>query len=181
VIVLVSLQLGIKLCKIPTLKALWDEEVKQRRKLAIGDLGSSSGDLKRWLERIPQLKPYTEQFQEAGLTAEAMLAVQSDAQLAESGARIDNEVDKYCLLLNLARVRAYRCEHSRTSSLDARLNADLPLSRQGFLRSVSRSSSKTRKPKAAHSRMLGTVEMEQVDSSVLPRWAEMGGVPTGVC
>ena len=119
---------------------IWqDQEAKQRRKLKIGDMGQSSSDLKRWLQRFPQLESYAEQFAEAGLTAEKMLAVQSDAQLAESGALIDDEVDKYCLLLNLARARAYRREHMSPINLETRLRADLPgLGRRQFSRASQR-------------------------------------------
>ena len=46
-------------------------------------LGKSTQELKEWLGFIPQLKLYARQFEEAGVTGEAMLAVESEQELAE--------------------------------------------------------------------------------------------------
>jgi len=125
-----SIMLGVKLCSLPSLKALLvhasichsctfdsciltalhvlqDEESRQKHKLARGVLGESVQELKEWLSRIDQLKPYRERFEAAKVTGRAMLAITSEAELSSCGVSIDTEVDKYCLLLNLARVRAH--------------------------------------------------------------------------
>lgn len=47
-----SVMLGVKLCKLPALKSLWEEESKHKLKLERGVLGPSMQDLKQWLSCI---------------------------------------------------------------------------------------------------------------------------------
>ena len=95
--------LGVKLAKLPLLKGLFDEESKQKRKLSRATLGARSEDLLEWLKLIPDLRTYISGFQEKGATGAQLAQVESDAQLIELG--IHAEVDRKCLLLQLARVR----------------------------------------------------------------------------
>lgn len=83
------------------------DESKHKRKIGRCELGPGEQDLKQWLLCIDQLKPYADQFEEANVTGETMLAIMSESDLAGCGVLIDVEVDKYCLLLNLARVRSH--------------------------------------------------------------------------
>ena len=78
-------------------------------------LGTSEQGLKQWLSRIDQLKPYAEQFRAAKITGGALLAITSEEELCACGVSIDAEVDRYCLLLNLARVRAHAREQGQPS------------------------------------------------------------------
>ena len=77
--------------------------MKHKQKLGRCVLGKSKQDLKQWLSSIDQLEPYAEQFKAADVTGGAMLAIMSEAELSVCGVSINIEVDKYCLLLNLAR------------------------------------------------------------------------------
>ena len=82
-------------------------------------LGPTEQDLKQWLLSIEQLNPYAAQFEDAKVTGETMLAITSEETLASCGVSIDAEVDKYCLLLNLARVRAHAHEKGQPRIVDA--------------------------------------------------------------
>ena len=122
------------------------EESKHKKKLERVELGPGEQDLKQWLSRIDQLKPYTEQFEAAKVTGAGLLAIKSEAALAACGISIDTEVDKYYLLLNLARVRA----HAREKG-------------QPRVQPTKTKRSKEKRPLAARDgAALGSVEMETV-------------------
>ena len=96
--------LGIKLCKLPLLKGLWDEEKKQKRKQARAAPSGAAHLITPWLRDIGQLAEYVDLFERAGMvTADAIVNIDSDAPLIEIG--MDDEVDRKYLLLQLARVR----------------------------------------------------------------------------
>ena len=142
------------------------EESKQNKKLDRVFLGPTEQDLKKWLLCIEQLKPYASQFEDAKVTGEAMLAITSEEALADCGVSIDAEVDKYYLLLNLARVRAHAQEN-------------------GLPRTVDQSKAKPSKPKRGKDKRplaqrdgaaLGSVEMETV-----ARPSQKRTIQRGVC
>lgn len=115
---------------------------------------SSSGS------RVSTLKPYAKKFEDAKVKGEAMLTITSEVELADCGVSIDVEVDKYCLLLNLARVRAHARDSSQPHQIDcSKASPNKP------------KRAKANKPRIASKAALGSVEMEQVarassDSSV---------------
>ena len=112
--------LGVKIAKLPLLKSLFDEEAKQKRKLSRATLGARSEDLLEWLKLIPDLQTYISGIQEKGTTGAQLVQVESDAPLIELG--MNSEVDRKCLLLQLARVRARASKMSQRSVAGA-LNA----------------------------------------------------------
>ena len=143
------------------------EESKHKRKLERGVLGKSEQDLKQWLSHITQLKPYAEQFEDANVTGEAILAITSEAELFDCGVSIDVEVDKYCLLLNLARVRAHAREGKKPRMTD---------------QSKAKIGKAKRPPTKRGGAALGTVEMEQVAQADSEQSAPAAGlVKRGVC
>ena len=99
------LMLGIKLCKLPLLKGLWDEEGKQTKKLSRVTLDALTDGVVPWLKRIGQLSEYVPHLEEAGLSADEILGIRSEEPLIKLG--IQDEVDRMYLLLQLARVRAH--------------------------------------------------------------------------
>ena len=129
------------------------QESKHKKKLERVLLGPTEQDLKQWLLSIEQLKPYAAQFEDAKVTGETMLAITSEEALADCGVSIDAEVDRYCLLLNLARVRAHAREQGRPRTTD---HSKAPT------KTKRRKGGKGRKPLAARDAALDSVEMESV-------------------
>ena len=98
--------LGVKLGKLPLLKGMFEEESKQEKKASRATLGAGAEDLLDWLKLIPDLLIYIDGFQEDGTTGAQLSQVESDAPLIALG--MNSEVDRKCLLLQLARVRRAR-------------------------------------------------------------------------
>ena len=67
-------------------------------------LGRGAEDLVVWLQHIPDLHRYADMFEKAGTTGELLVAINSDTELIDLGMK--REIDRKCLLLQLARVRA---------------------------------------------------------------------------
>ena len=103
--------LGIKLAKLPLLKGFFDEESKQKTKLSRATLHAGAEDLLQWLKLIPDLRTYISIFQQSGTTGAQLAQVESDAPLIELG--MNSDVDRKCILLQLARVRARHRNDSR--------------------------------------------------------------------
>ena len=109
--------LGIKLAKVATLKAMFEEESKQKQKiLRVTGLGANAEDLVHWMQPIPDLRAYINTIMESGTTGTQLLQMDSDAPLIALG--MHSEVDRKCLLLQLARVRA-RIEKKIQRSIEA--------------------------------------------------------------
>ena len=122
--------LGVKLAKLPLLKGLFDEESKQKRKLSRATLGARSEDLLEWLKLIPDLRTYISGFQEKGATGAQLAQAESDAQLIEYG--INSEVDRKCLLLQLARVRERSKHQACAEGIAHRLRQSLMEAARAF-------------------------------------------------
>ena len=73
-------------------------------KLERTTLGAGANDLLNWLKTIPDLRAYVDTIKESSVTGAQLVQVQSDAPLVAIG--VHSEVDRLCLLLQLARVRA---------------------------------------------------------------------------
>ena len=139
------------------------EQSKHQRKMDRGELGPTGEDLKKWLSRIDQLKPYVPQFEDAKITGSAMLEISSEEELSRCGVSINEEVDKYCLLLNLARVRV----HTRESGV-------LRTSDKGKAKSMKPKRSKAKRPLAERGGALGSVEMEPTVQAGRTGTAQLG-------
>ena len=98
------LMLGVKLAKLPTLKSAFGDQRKEKSKMRRCTLGRGAQDLREWLESIPDLHQHSSKFEDAGVTGEQLVAVESDGELIELGMQL--EIDRKYLLLQLARVRA---------------------------------------------------------------------------
>jgi uncharacterized protein YaaQ len=96
--------LGVKLGKVPPLKALLDEEAKQKKKLKRATLNADVNDAAQWLKAIPDLKQYAALLVEKEITGKRLLQINSDEPLRQLG--IEVETDRKYFLLQLARVRA---------------------------------------------------------------------------
>ena len=116
--------LGIKLAKVSLLKFWFEEESKQENKISRASLGATTKDLLQWLALIPDLCMYIDTLKEKGTTGAQLLQVESDAPLIALD--MHSDVDRKCLLLQLARVRA-RAEKIAQRSLETNEGALLAL------------------------------------------------------
>ena len=101
---------GLKVSKLPQLKALLDYVSKQKKKCA-RTTRNLMEDIKMWVGQFPQLKQYASKFE--GTTAERMLQLKDNDLVNEFC--IGSEVDRLYLLMQLARVREHERvqEHAR--------------------------------------------------------------------
>ena len=81
---------GVKLSKLPQLKALMDYESKQGKKCSRAMLKVLMVDTKKWIEQFLELKEYSSKFE--GLTGERMLQLKDNELLSQFG--IDSKVDR---------------------------------------------------------------------------------------
>lgn len=107
------LMLGIKLMKLPSLKALWDEEKKHKTKAKRVKLGDSAENLQDWLKVIKSLTQYAEHLKDK--TGKHIKQITSDEELRNLG--INSKRDRTYFLLQIERIRAA----SRTGGTQAAL------------------------------------------------------------
>ena len=100
------LMLGIKLSQLALLATWWKYESKQRKKMGRMALGSTTQDFIEWLKSIAELKACVGILEQKGATGAQMCLIESDGPLIDLG--MDSEVERKCLLLQLARVRKAR-------------------------------------------------------------------------
>ena len=74
---------GSKFSQIPHLKACWEREAKQKKKLKRTALNSTADGLALWLHGIVELRHLAAQFE--GISGAEMLLIESDEPLREFG------------------------------------------------------------------------------------------------
>ena len=97
----------VKLCKLPTLKALWRTEKRHRTKLSrhlsADRQNRSDEEALDWLRSFPDLAHLRQRFEDAAPTAAALLQMDSDSSLTAMG--VESAIDRAQLMLATRRAR----------------------------------------------------------------------------